>query len=157
MQGLAGLGEQRRTRCMAIGWLCSKSYCQMLYRYWAMLFISVWLRVVLCVRLIHRRSCSCCCLFFFTDLIAPVGLGLLCDVTRSHSETPHTVGLLWTSDQPIAETSTWQHTTFTRDKHPRPWRDSNLKFQQASSCWPTPWTARLLESAFCCLTRYKIT
>jgi len=25
-----------------------------------------------------------------------------------HSDTPHSVGLLWTSDQPDAETSTWQ-------------------------------------------------
>jgi hypothetical protein len=29
----------------------------------------------------------------------------------------HSVGLLWTSDQPIAEISTWQHTTLTRDRH----------------------------------------
>jgi hypothetical protein len=33
--------------------------------------------------------------------------------SRSHSDTPHSVGLLWTSDQPVAETSTWQHTTNT--------------------------------------------
>ena len=32
-------------------------------------------------------------------------------------KTPHWVGLLWTSDQPHAETSTWQHTTLTRDGH----------------------------------------
>jgi hypothetical protein len=30
----------------------------------------------------------------------------------------HSVGLLWTSDQPVTETSTWQHTTLTRDGHP---------------------------------------
>ena len=28
----------------------------------------------------------------------------------THKDTPQSVGLLWTSDQPIAETSTWQHT-----------------------------------------------
>jgi hypothetical protein len=67
MQGHAGLGEQRRTRCIAICLLCSKSYCQMLYRYVAVLFSSVLLHVVLYVWLIHRRSCSCfCCLFFYT-------------------------------------------------------------------------------------------
>jgi hypothetical protein len=27
-----------------------------------------------------------------------------------HTQTPHSVGLLWTSDQPDAETSNWQHT-----------------------------------------------
>jgi hypothetical protein len=35
------------------------------------------------------------------------GLGLLTiEDSRSHSDTPHSVGLLWTSDQPVAETST---------------------------------------------------
>ena len=33
-------------------------------------------------------------------------------------DTPHTVGLLWASDRPVAETSTWQHTTFPRYRHP---------------------------------------
>jgi hypothetical protein len=31
-----------------------------------------------------------------------------------------TLRLLWMSDQPKAETSTWQNTTFTRDRHPWP-------------------------------------
>jgi hypothetical protein len=37
----------------------------------------------------------------------------------------HTVGLVWTSDQPVAETS-------TTDKHPCPERDSNSRHQQPS-------------------------
>jgi hypothetical protein len=37
--------------------------------------------------------------------------------TRAHKHTPHLVGLLWTSDWHIAETPTWQHTTFTSDRH----------------------------------------
>ena len=46
-----------------------------------------------------------------------MGLGLLIvEVSRSHSDTPHSVGLLWTSGRPDAETSTSQHTTFTRDR-----------------------------------------
>ena len=36
------------------------------------------------------------------------------------------VGLLWTSDRPAPETSTWQHTTIIRDRHQCPRRDSNL-------------------------------
>jgi hypothetical protein len=40
-------------------------------------------------------------------------------------DTPQSVGLLWTRDQLIAETSTGQHTTLTRDRHPCPRRDSN--------------------------------
>jgi hypothetical protein len=30
-----------------------------------------------------------------------------------HLKTPQSVGLLWTRDQPVAETSTWQHTILT--------------------------------------------
>jgi len=35
---------------------------------------------------------------------------LIIEASRSHSDTPHSVGLLWTSDQAEAETSTSQHT-----------------------------------------------
>jgi len=31
------------------------------------------------------------------------GLGLVCDVPRSHSDTPQPVSLLWTSDRPVAK------------------------------------------------------
>jgi hypothetical protein len=49
----------------------------------------------------------------------PVGQGvLIIQDSRSHSDTPQTVGLLWTGDQPIAETSTWQHTTLNRNPCP---------------------------------------
>jgi hypothetical protein len=45
----------------------------------------------------------------------PVGQRLLIiEASRSHSDTPHSVGLLWTSDQPDAGTSTWQHNTRKR-------------------------------------------
>jgi hypothetical protein len=52
----------------------------------------------------------------------------------------------WPSDKPVAETSTWQHTTLTRDRHPCPRPDSNPQSQQASGRRPTP-TARPLGSA----------
>jgi hypothetical protein len=43
-----------------------------------------------------------------------VGQGLLIiEPSPSHSDTPHSVGLLWTSDQPNAEACTWQNTTLT--------------------------------------------
>ena len=38
---------------------------------------------------------------------ALVGQGLIIETSRS--DTPHWVGLLWMSDKPDAETSTWQH------------------------------------------------
>jgi hypothetical protein len=50
--------------------------------------------------------------FFLLAPQPPVGQGfLIIDASRSHSDTTHAVGLLWTSDQPDAQNSTWQHTT----------------------------------------------
>jgi hypothetical protein len=47
-----------------------------------------------------------------------VGQGLLfIKAARSHSDTAQSVRLLWTSDQPDAETCTSQHTTLTTDRH----------------------------------------
>jgi len=50
--------------------------------------------------------------------IVLVDLGLFyVEVPRSHSETTHSVGHLWTSHQPVAEASTRQYTTLTKDSH----------------------------------------
>jgi len=57
---------------------------------------------------------------------------IVIEASRLHSDTPHTVGLLWTSDQPVAGTSTWQYTTHTRDRHLCPRRDTNPQSQQAN-------------------------
>ena len=74
-----------------------------------------------------------------------VGQGLLpVEVSRSHSDTPHAVGLLWAGDRPVAETSTWQHTT---DRNPCHQRNSNPQSQQPSGCRPTRLTARPLRPA----------
>jgi hypothetical protein len=59
---------------------------------------------------------------------------LLLEVSRSHSDTPHSGGLLWTSDQPDAETSNRQHTTLKRDKHPR----SPVRFESTIPASPRP-------------------
>jgi len=68
-----------------------------------------------------------------------------------------TVGLRWTKDRPVAETSTWQqttlqtstwqhttlqtstwqHTTLTRDTHPCPRKDWNPQSQQGNGRRPT--------------------
>ena len=56
----------------------------------------------------------------------------------THNDAPQSVGLLWTSDQLVAETSTWQHTTLTTDKHPCLRWDSNPQSQQESGRRPTP-------------------
>jgi hypothetical protein len=50
----------------------------------------------------------------------PVGQGLLIiEASRSHSDTPHSVGLLWTSDQPHAETLL-DNTRHSQERHPCP-------------------------------------
>ena len=79
----------------------------------------------------------------------PVGQGfLIIEVSRSHSDTPHSVELLPKSDQPDAVASTWQHTTHTRDRLLCPRWDSNPQSQQASGCRPTPLPARPPVSMF---------
>jgi len=52
----------------------------------------------------------------------------------THNDVPQSVGLLWTSDQLVAETSTCQHTTITKDKHPCPSgiRTHNLRRRAAA-------------------------
>ena len=52
--------------------------------------------------------------FFYNGATASLGQGLLIvEASRSHSDTPHSVGLPWTSDQPDVETSTSQHSQQT--------------------------------------------
>jgi len=60
--------------------------------------------------------------------------------TQTHTHT-HSIGLPWTRDRPFAETSTWHRTTFTRDRHARPQRNSSLQSQKTNDRSPTPgWT-----------------
>jgi len=50
----------------------------------------------------------------------PVCQDLNIEASWSHSITPQSLGHLWTSDQLVAQTSTRQHTTLTRERHPCP-------------------------------------
>jgi hypothetical protein len=103
---------------------------------WNIITKTVW---ILC--------CSSCphlyALYFFCGSEGPSKLGL---ALWSPSDTPQSVGLLWTSDLPGAKNSTWQHKTIARDRQPFPRRDSNPQSQPASqppsSCRLTPSTAR---------------
>ena len=90
---------------------------------------------------VKRRTAAALCVFFLHALTAPVSHGLF-EVHPSHSDTSHLVRLLWTSDQPDAETSNRQHKTLARYKLPCPQRDLNPQSQQASGRIPTPQTAR---------------
>ena len=49
-------------------------------------------------------------LLFIHGRTALVSLGLLMFEFRAHSQTPHSAGLLWTSDRLVAKTSTWKTT-----------------------------------------------
>jgi hypothetical protein len=72
-----------------------------------------------------------------------VGQGLLIiEASRSYSDPPVSERILWTSDRPDVEDSTWQHTTLKEtDIHVcRP--DSNAQSQPVSGRIPTPQTAR---------------
>jgi hypothetical protein len=52
---------------------------------------------------------------FFTGTTAYSGPGLIIiEASWSHSDTSHSVGLLWTSDQPGPQTSTWLHNIHKR-------------------------------------------
>jgi len=55
--------------------------------------------------------------FIFLRNSPPVDQGLFIhEVSRSHIDAPQSEGLPWTSDQFVAKTSTWQHTTLTTDR-----------------------------------------
>jgi hypothetical protein len=53
-------------------------------------------------------------IFLFRGATAVLGQGLLI----IEASRPQSIRLLWTNDQPDAETSTSQHTTITTDRHP---------------------------------------
>ena len=58
---------------------------------------------------------------------------LIVEVSRSHSDTTKLVGFLWMGDRPVAETSIWQRTTFTRDTYACLRRDSNRHFSKRAA------------------------
>jgi hypothetical protein len=82
--------------------------------------------VVVFEMLMFRLTFSQKIVLFFSMARQPyMGLGLLVSSRfhgHTHSDTPQSVGLLWTRDQLVAETSTWQHTTLTTDRYPCPRR-----------------------------------
>ena len=72
---------------------------------------------------------------------------LIIEASRSHSDTPQSVGLLWTSDQVGAEHSTLRHIALTTDRHPCPRQNSNPQSQETRGRTPKPQTAQPLGSA----------
>jgi hypothetical protein len=63
----------------------------------------------------------CVCKLVFLPMVGQLLVGncfLILKASRSHLDTPRSVGLPMTSDQLDKGTSTWQHTAFTKDRHP---------------------------------------
>jgi hypothetical protein len=102
-----------------------------------------WITQWYCIRCVCVCVCVYVCIYYVAEQ-PKAGQGRsIFEVSRSHTRTrPQLVGLLWASDRPVAETSTWQHTTLTRDRHPSSWRDSNPQSQQASGRRLSVQTAR---------------
>ena len=85
---------------------------------------SFHLYALLLVLLLHRDTKLNEIFFFSPGATTPIGgcilqpsSGLLPPRLRgfliTHNDAPQSVGILWTNDQSVAETSTWQHTTLT--------------------------------------------
>jgi hypothetical protein len=86
----------------------------------------------------HHWSSPRLILFFSMAQQPLVDQGLFMnEASRSYSDTPHSVGLLCSSDQPDAETSIGRHTTITRDRYPCPREDLNPKSQQRAATAPS--------------------
>ena len=74
-----------------------------------------------------------------------VGQGFLhIEASRSHSDTPHSVGLHRKTDRPVSPKSTWLHRTLIRDRHQCSRRYSNTQSRHFRGRRPTPQTARSL-------------
>jgi hypothetical protein len=78
----------------------------------------------------RHQKCSFWMFMYLTSLLSRPHA-----IKHTYTHT-HSVRFVRTSDQPDAETSTWQHTTLTTDRHPCPWRDSTPQSQQASGRRP---------------------
>jgi hypothetical protein len=64
---------------------------------------------------------------------------LILEISRTtHNNTSQSVRLLWTSDRPDAEISTWPHATLPRKRHTCSRRDPNPQSQQQIGHGPSP-------------------
>jgi hypothetical protein len=76
-----------------------------------------------------------------------------------HNDAPQAVGLLWTSDQLVTETSTWQHTALITHKHPCPRgiRTRNLSRRAAANLRFRPrghWDQQIEPATFWFVAQY---
>ena len=80
--------------------------------------VCIYVIPALGIQMKRRAGWSSHVLLFSIAQQALVGQGvLIIEASLSNSDTPHTTGLLWTSDRLDVESSTWHHTTLTRNIH----------------------------------------
>jgi hypothetical protein len=84
----------------------------------------------------HTHRSIFICFFYGSTTLVDLVISSA-EVSRSHTAIPHSVGILQTSDRPVAESYTCDHKTHTRRPSIRR-RDSNPQSQQASGRRPTP-------------------
>jgi hypothetical protein len=89
----------------------------------AQICLQLRLRIVgaICLLLLHVfmtwEGQICIVTIFPVAQQSLLGQGLLIiEASRSHSDTQHSIGLLWTGGQPDGETCTLKHTTITRER-----------------------------------------
>ena len=96
-----------------------------LVKFWFSYFVATSFTMQWHVIRLLRENNVVICLFswrynpFGSIFHSPVGgfSLLILEVSWSHNDAPQSVGLRWTSDQSVAETSTWQHTQQSQQKN----------------------------------------
>jgi len=83
-------------------------------------------------------------IMIFISLDSSLFSPIIVEASWSHSDTQQLLGFLWTSDEPEAKNSTWQHITHRIGRYPCSPRDSNLQSQKVNGGRRTSKTARPL-------------
>jgi hypothetical protein len=102
--------------CLVVVFVSSLKHTDALHWLWIPMFVTFFSLSQLITNfeiLLHSKRFRTDPLIFCMAQQPVVDRGLIMEASRSHSDTPHSVGHLWTGDQPVAETSTWQHSQLT--------------------------------------------
>jgi hypothetical protein len=124
-------------------------FCRSRFGTYINLAVGIYIYVAECTH-IPVAVGTCICVTIGTQISVAVS-AYICEAVRRPTctykylcgnffppDTLHSVGLLWASDKSDAETSTWQHTTLTRDRHPCSRRCSSPCSPEASGRRLTP-------------------
>jgi hypothetical protein len=119
---------------------------------------SVWTPILACIFINKFINCICIYTYIFS-----LGLFLTVDVFLNHSgfldhiQLTHAVGLLWTSDQPVAEASTYtgQHNIETQETNMHALsgiraRDPSNQAAADLRLWPRGYRGRLIICLLVC-------